>query len=220
MPTLVLLRHGESAWNSENRFTGWVDVRSRDAARRRTGAVDNCFAKAVSSRPPCTRRCSVAPFGRRHGRSMRRTPRRRRSTATGGSTSAATARCRGWGEGAPAPGPATSSTSEPEPGVVVPRTESLADVVQRLLPYWEGPIADDLRRNHPVLVVAHSNSLRVLVAHLDKITQDEVLGLNIPTGTPLRYDLHEALTPGRRGGEYLEPAAAARAPARVAEQGR
>ena len=112
---------------------------------------------------------------------------------------------------------ARSMTGE---GVAAPRTESLADVVRRLLPYWTQAIAPDLRAGGPVLVVAHGNSLRALVAHLDALKPEEVLELNIPTGMPLRYELDDDLAPTRRGGQYLEPAAAARAAEEVALQGR
>lgn len=104
-------------------------------------------------------------------------------------------------------------------GEVVPRTECLADVVARMLPYWYDAIVADLRAGQSVLVVAHGNSLRGLVAHLDGLGREEVVGLNIPTGQPLRYELDDALQPTVRGGEYLDPEAAADAAAAVAAQG-
>jgi 2,3-bisphosphoglycerate-dependent phosphoglycerate mutase len=102
----------------------------------------------------------------------------------------------------------------------VPRTESLRDVLDRLLPYWHEAVAPDLRAGHTVLVAAHGNSLRALVAHLDRLSDTEVLGLDIPTGMPLHYDLDPDLAPRVRGGAYLEPEAAAAAAAEVAAQGR
>ena len=106
---------------------------------------------------------------------------------------------------------------------MLPRTESLADVTARLLPYWQDAIVPDLRAGHTVLVVAHGNSLRALVAHLDQLSPEEVLGLNIPTGMPLHYhldaDLGADLVPRVRGGAYLEPGAAADAAAAVATEG-
>jgi 2,3-bisphosphoglycerate-dependent phosphoglycerate mutase len=105
------------------------------------------------------------------------------------------------------------------PAASLPRTESLADVVARLLPYWRDAIVPDLRAGGPVLVVAHGNSLRALVAHLDALSPAEVLELNIPTGMPLRYDLDADLRPLVRGGRYLEPERAAVAAAAVAVEG-
>ncbi len=101
-----------------------------------------------------------------------------------------------------------------------PLTECLADVVARLLPYWEQAIVPDLRAGKTVLVTAHGNSLRAMVKHLDGVSDAEIAELNIPTGVPLRYDLDEQLAPRTRGGVYLDPAAAAAGAAAVADQGR
>lgn len=106
------------------------------------------------------------------------------------------------------------------PSEIVPRTECLKDVVVRLLPYWYDAIVPDLRTGGTVLVAAHGNSLRALVKHLDGISDEDIAGLNIPTGIPLRYELDEGLVPVVRGGEYLDPAAAKEAAAAVANQGR
>ena len=105
-------------------------------------------------------------------------------------------------------------------GDEMPRTECLKDVIARLLPYWNGPLADDLRTGQTVLVAAHGNSLRAIVKHLDDISDDDIAGLNIPTGMPLVYELDEALRPTLTGGRYLDPDAAAEAAAAVANQGR
>ena len=102
-----------------------------------------------------------------------------------------------------------------------PDTECLADVVKRLIPYWEDVIvAEDLRVGRTVLIAAHGNSLRALVKHLDGISDADIAGLNIPTGIPLVYKLNDDLAPIVPGGEYLDPAAAAEAAAAVANQGR
>jgi 2,3-bisphosphoglycerate-dependent phosphoglycerate mutase len=103
---------------------------------------------------------------------------------------------------------------------IVPRTECLADVVARMLPYWYDAIVPDLRTGRTVCVAAHGNSLRALVKHLDDMSEDDVVGLNIPTGIPLVYRLDEHLRPTTRGGEYLDPEAAADAIKAVANQGR
>jgi 2,3-bisphosphoglycerate-dependent phosphoglycerate mutase len=102
----------------------------------------------------------------------------------------------------------------------LPRTECLKDVIARMLPYWESDITADLRAGKRVLVAAHGNSLRAVVKHLDQISDDDIVGLNIPTGMPLLYRLDEDLRPTVSGGEYLDPDAAAAAAAAVANQGR
>ncbi|MDP3892813.1 2,3-bisphosphoglycerate-dependent phosphoglycerate mutase, partial [Nocardioides sp.] len=102
----------------------------------------------------------------------------------------------------------------------MPRTECLKDVIERMLPYWESDITVDLREGRTVLVAAHGNSLRGIVKHLDKISDTDIAGLNIPTGMPLLYRLDEDLQPTVPGGEYLDPEAAAAAAAAVANQGR
>jgi 2,3-bisphosphoglycerate-dependent phosphoglycerate mutase len=101
-----------------------------------------------------------------------------------------------------------------------PTTECLKDVVVRMLPYWYDAIVPDLRLGLTVLVAAHGNSLRALVKHLDGMGDDEVVGLNIPTGVPLRYDLDADLRPLKTGGEYLDPDAAAAAIEAVKNQGK
>lgn len=101
----------------------------------------------------------------------------------------------------------------------VPKTECLKDVVARMIPYWENEIQPDLRAGKVVLVAAHGNSLRALVKYLDGMSDDDVVGLNIPTGIPLRYDLDGDLRPKTPGGAYLDPAAAAAGAAAVASQG-
>jgi 2,3-bisphosphoglycerate-dependent phosphoglycerate mutase len=103
---------------------------------------------------------------------------------------------------------------------IVPRTECLKDVVARMLPYWYDAIVPDLRRNDVVLVTAHGNSLRALVKHLDGLSDDEVVALNVPTGIPLRYDLDDATMRPTKAATYLDPAAAAAAIEAVANQGK
>ena len=101
-----------------------------------------------------------------------------------------------------------------------PATECLKDVVVRLLPYWESAIVPDLRDGKIVLVAAHGNSLRAMVKHLDGISDEDIAGLNIPTGQPLVYELDEQFRPLTRGGQYLDPEAAEAAAQAVANQGR
>lgn len=106
------------------------------------------------------------------------------------------------------------------PDELLPRTECLADVLDRMLPYWYDSIVPDLLDGRTVLVTAHGNSLRALVKHLDGLGEDEVVSLNIPTGIPLVYELDADLKPVTKGGQYLDPDAAADAIAAVANQGR
>jgi 2,3-bisphosphoglycerate-dependent phosphoglycerate mutase len=106
------------------------------------------------------------------------------------------------------------------PDELMPRTECLADVLDRMLPYWYDAIVPDLLAGKTVLVTAHGNSLRALVKHLDGIGEQEIVGLNIPTGIPLVYELDDHLKPTNPGGRYLDPAAAEAAIAAVANQGR
>jgi 2,3-bisphosphoglycerate-dependent phosphoglycerate mutase len=105
-------------------------------------------------------------------------------------------------------------------GKDLPLTECLKDVVARMIPYWEESIIPDLKAGKTVLVTAHGNSLRALVKHLDGISDEDIAGLNIPTGIPLYYELDENFAPVTKGGEYLDPAAAAEAIKAVANQGK
>jgi 2,3-bisphosphoglycerate-dependent phosphoglycerate mutase len=105
-------------------------------------------------------------------------------------------------------------------GDEMPRTECLKDVLTRLMPYWESEIKPDLTAGKKVLVTAHGNSLRALVKHLDGISDDDIAGLNIPTGIPLVYELDENFEPITRGGTYLDPEAAAASIEAVKNQGR
>src|SRR3712207_8700843 len=105
-------------------------------------------------------------------------------------------------------------------GEDMPRAECLRDVVVRMMPYWDAEVVPDLREGKVVLLAAHGNSLRALVKHLDGISDADIAGLDIPTGIPLRYELDDALSPVKAGGEYLDPDAAAEAAAAVANQGR
>lgn len=105
-------------------------------------------------------------------------------------------------------------------GAEMPRSECLKDVIARMLPYWESAIIPDLQAGQVVLVAAHGNSLRAVVKHLDQISDTDIVGLNIPTGMPLVYELDDNFRPTVPGGSYLDPEAAAAAAAAVANQGR
>ncbi|MCX2728850.1 phosphoglyceromutase [Saccharopolyspora sp. NFXS83] len=244
--TLVLLRHGESTWNAENLFTGWVDVplseKGTTEARRggellrETGVLPDVLHTSLLRRAITT--ANIALDGAdRHWIPVRRDWRlnERHYGALQGKNKKQTLDEYGeeqfmlWRRSYDTPPPEIEPTDEfsqegdpryADLGADMPRTECLKDVVARLLPYWESAIVPDLRAGKTVLVAAHGNSLRALVKHLDGISDEEIAGLNIPTGIPLRYDLDEQLAPTNPGGTYLDPDAAASAAAAVANQGR
>ncbi|MEV4646241.1 phosphoglyceromutase [Saccharopolyspora sp. NPDC049426] len=244
--TLVLLRHGESTWNAENLFTGWVDVPLSDKGQaeakrggellREAGALPDVLHTSLLRRAIST--ANIALDGAdRHWIPVKRDWRlnERHYGALQGKNKKQTLDTYGeeqfmlWRRSYDTPPPEIelgdefSQDSDPryaDLGADMPRTECLKDVVARLLPYWESAIVPDLQAGKTVLVAAHGNSLRALVKHLDGISDESIAGLNIPTGIPLRYDLDENFKPTNPGGTYLDPEAAAKAAAAVANQGR
>ncbi len=244
---LVLLRHGETEWNAKNLFTGWVDVDltakgEAEAAPRRRAARANAACCPTS----CTPRCCAARSGRRT-RAGRGRPavdpgaphwrlNERHYGALQGKDKKETLEEFGeeqfmlWRRSydtPPPPLPDDDTCSQVGdaryaelPDEIVPRTECLADVVERMLPYWYDAIVPDLQAGRTVLVAAHGNSLRALVKHLDGMSDEDIVGLNIPTGIPLLYRLDADLHPTVPGGEYLDPEAAAAAIEAVKNQGR
>jgi 2,3-bisphosphoglycerate-dependent phosphoglycerate mutase len=245
--TLVLLRHGESEWNSKNLFTGWVDVdltelgeqQARDggALLREAGLLPTVVHTSVMTRAIRTSNLALDACGRgwipvkRHWRLNER-----HYGALQGLDKSATREKYGdeqfmkWRRSYDTPPPPIERGSEwdvssdPRYAMltsdVVPLTECLADVVDRLLPYWYDAIVPDLRAGETVLVAAHGNSLRAMVKHLDGLSDQEVVALNIPTGQPLRYDLDDDMRPTNPGGTYLDESAAKAAAEAVAKQGR
>ncbi len=245
--TLVLLRHGESEWNAKNLFTGWVDVALSDKGRaeaERGGALmteagvlpdvlhTSVLRRAISTAQLALEACE------RHWIPVRRSWRlnERHYGALQGKNKKETLEEFGeeqfmlWRRSYDTPPPRLDDGSEwsqvgdPRyaalPDEIRPRTECLADVVDRMLPYWYDAIVPDLRTGQTVCVAAHGNSLRALVKHLDDMSEEAVVGLNIPTGIPLVYTLDENMRPLTRGGQYLDPEAAKDAIAAVANQGR
>ena len=224
MPTLVLLRHGESTWNAENRFTGWVDVDlsptgEREASqagelllneRQSSGLDFDSVHTSVLTRAVRTANLALDVLGRsylpvsRHWRLNER-----HYGALQGLNKAETSERDGaeqvavWRRSydiAPPPmagdDPGNAALDQRYryvPRSAVPSTECLADVVRRLLPYWEDAIAPDLLRGSSVLVVAHGNSLRALLKHLENVPDEEIVAINIPTGVPRVYELDGAL---------------------------
>ncbi|MPZ97517.1 MAG: phosphoglyceromutase, partial [Propionibacteriales bacterium] len=212
--TLVLLRHGESEWNAKNLFTGWVDValtaKGRDEAVRGGRLLaENDLLPDVLHTSVLLRAIQTAQVGLeacdRQWIPVRRSWRlnERHYGALQGKDKKATMEEYGeeqfmlWRRSYDTPPPVLadddefSQVGDPQyaalPPEVQPRTECLADVVDRMLPYWYDAIVPDLRAGQTVLVAAHGNSLRALVMHLDDLSKDDVVGLNIPTGIPLAY---------------------------------
>jgi 2,3-bisphosphoglycerate-dependent phosphoglycerate mutase len=245
--TLVLLRHGESEWNAKNLFTGWVDVAltekgRAEAARGGELMADAGFLPDVLHTSLLRRAIITAQLALdtcdRLWLPVRRSWRlnERHYGALQGKDKKATKEEFGeeqfmlWRRSYDTPPPQISDDDEYSqvgdakyadlPDEIVPRTECLKDVVERMLPYWYDAIVPDLRTGRTVLVTAHGNSLRALVKHLDDMSEEAVVGLNIPTGIPLVYKLDEEMRPLERGGQYLDPDAAADAIAAVANQGR
>ena len=245
--TLILLRHGESEWNALNLFTGWVDVNLSEkgkAEAKRGGellksanflpdvlhtsllrraihtaqiALDECDRYWI----PVTRswRLNERHYGALQGKDKKQT------LAQYGEE-----QFQLWRRSYDVPPPAIDPNDEyaqgNDPryadiaGKELPATECLKDVVARMLPYWENTIVPDLKAGKVVLVTAHGNSLRALVKHLDGISDEGIAALNIPTGIPLVYKLDANMKPLIKGGEYLDPEAAASAAAAVANQGK
>jgi 2,3-bisphosphoglycerate-dependent phosphoglycerate mutase len=243
MPKLVLLRHGESDWNRENRFTGWtdVDLSAQGLAEARAGgkllrsegyAFDQAFT-SVLKRAIRTLWIALDELDRLWlpvEKSWRLNE--RHYGALQGLNKAEMAAKFGeeqvlvWRRSYDIPPPALSTDDQryegKDPryaGVKVPLTECLKDTVARVVPYWEGTIAPAVRAGKRVLVAAHGNSLRALVKHLDGIGDAEIVKLNIPTGIPLVYELDERLKPLKH--YYLgDPDEVARRTASVAAQGK
>lgn len=241
--TLILLRHGHSEWNAKNLFTGWVDVDLNDQGReealtggrllKERGVLPTVVHTSVLRRAITTANLTL-DVADRHWIPVRRDWRlnERHYGALQGLDKAATREKYGdeqfmlWRRSFDTPPPPIEVGSEfdqsDDPryaGIDVPRTECLKDVIERFMPYWEGPIRDDLTAGETVLIVAHGNSLRGLVKHLEGISDEDIAALNIPTGQPLVYELGDDFMP-TKPGEYLDPAAAEAAAAAVANQGR
>jgi 2,3-bisphosphoglycerate-dependent phosphoglycerate mutase len=244
--TLVLLRHGESEWNAKNLFTGWVDVGLTDKGRaeaaragelmRADGVRPDVVHTSLLRRAIRTAELALDAADRSWlpvSRSWRLNE--RHYGALQGLDKAATREQYGdeqfmrWRRSYDEPPPPLDDDNEwsqaGDPRYanlfdVLPRTECLADVVHRMLPYWYDALIPELQAGRVLLVAAHGNSLRALVKHLDGLSDEAVVGLNIPTGIPLLYELDGSMKPVNPGGRYLDPAAAAESIEAVKNQGR
>ncbi|MCC6738613.1 MAG: 2,3-diphosphoglycerate-dependent phosphoglycerate mutase [Planctomycetia bacterium] len=246
MPRLMLLRHGESDWNRENRFTGWTDVRlsakgveeahAAGKLMKKEGFVFDVAYTSVLSRAIQTLWIALEEMDLMwipvHN-SWRLNE--RHYGALQGLNKAETAAKHGdaqvkiWRRSYDIPPPALAAEDPRHPSrdpryaslapSELPRTESLKDTVARFLPHWHEVIAPAIKAGRRVLIAAHGNSLRALVKYLDDVSDAEITELNIPTGIPLLYELGDDLRP--KSHRYLGDAAAAEAASRaVAAQGR
>ena len=217
MPTLVLIRHGQSAWNLENRFTGWwdVDVTEKGAAEAKAAGelmaakgldFDQCFT-SLQTRAIKTLNIALEAMGRLWLPVEKdwRLNERHYGGLTG-LDKAETAAKHGddqvkiWRRSFDIPPPAMDAGGEFDltndrryAGIAIPNTESLKDTIARVLPYWDGRIAPALKDGQRVLISAHGNSLRALVKHLSGIADEEITSLEIPTGQPIVYELDDNL---------------------------
>jgi 2,3-bisphosphoglycerate-dependent phosphoglycerate mutase len=245
--TLILLRHGESEWNALNLFTGWVDVNltpkgEAEAIRGGQMLLEQGILPDVAHTSLQKRAIRTTQFAlencERHWVPVRRSWRlnERHYGALQGKDKKETLQQYGeekfteWRRSYDVPPPPIdpddphAQTHDPRYADLAPEirpaAECLKDVVTRMLPYWYDGIVPDLRLGRTVLVGAHGNSLRGLVKHLEGMSDEAVIKLNIPTGIPLVYRLDEDLRPTVPGGEYVDPEAAAAAAAAVANQGK
>ena len=244
---LILLRHGESEWNAKNLFTGWVDVDLNakgegEALRGGELLVENNLLPDVVHTSVLRRAIRTAQISLdiadrlwiETKRSWRLNE--RHYGALQGKDKAATLAEFGeeqfmlWRRSYDIPPPPIDNDdqyanfNDPRyaglPSEARPRTECLKDVLIRALPYWYDEIVPDLRAEKVTLIAAHGNSLRAIVKHLDQMSDQAVVSLNIPTGIPLIYELDDDLKPVEVGGRYLDPEAAAAAIEAVKMQGK
>jgi len=246
MRKLILLRHGESEWNAKNLFTGWVDVRlsqkgEAEAKRggellKERGLLPDVVHTSLLRRAIATSQIALDASDRQWipvHRSWRLNE--RHYGALQGKDKAQTLAKYGeeqfqlWRRSFDVPPPAIEDNDEfsqagdpryADLGSAMPKTECLKDVVDRLIPYLVGEITADLDAGKTTLVVAHGNSIRAIVKHIDCISDTDIAGVNIPTGIPLFYEFDDAFEPIKKGGEYLDPEAAKEAIAAVANQGK
>lgn len=242
---LILVRHGQSEWNEKNLFTGWVDVRlselgvkeAKNAGKllKESGLKPEVLYTSRLSRAIQTANYALDVADRLWidvKRSWRLNE--RHYGALQGKDKAQTLEQYGkekfqtWRRSYDVPPPEIEDNSEYSqanderykdvPKDVLPKTESLKLVIDRLLPYWDSDISKDILSGKTVIIVAHGNSLRGLVKHLDGISDADIAELNIPTGIPLVYELDDNLKPVKPS-YYLDPEAAAAGAAAVAAQG-
>lgn len=222
MPTLVLLRHGESVWNKENRFTGWTDVDLSETGRReaqRAGqllkaggfsfdvaytsvlkrAIRTCWIVLDELDLMWIPVCRSWRLNERHYGALQGLDKAETAARHGDEQVKIWRRSYDIAPPPLTPDDPRHPSRDPRYAKLkpeqLPLTESLKDTVARFLPYWEGVIAPAIRAGERVLIAAHGNSLRALVKYLDRISDADIVELNIPTGVPLVYELNAALEP-------------------------
>jgi len=217
MPSLVLIRHGQSAWNLENRFTGWWDVDLTEKGHAEARAAGELLAAkgldfdqtftSFQTRAIKTLNIALEAMGRLWLPVEKdwRLNERHYGGLTGLDKAETAARhgdeqVKIWRRSFDIPPPPQEAGSAWDlsqdrryAGIAIPNTESLKDTIARVLPYWEERIAPALKSGQRVLISAHGNSLRGIVKHLSKIPDDEITGLEIPTGQPIVYELDDNL---------------------------
>jgi 2,3-bisphosphoglycerate-dependent phosphoglycerate mutase len=242
--TLVLLRHGESEWNAKNLFTGWVDVPLSDKGVAEAtrggelmaaeGVLPDVVHTSLLRRAICTGHLALDAADRlwipvkrtwrlneRHYGALQGKDKKQTLAEYGEEQFMAWRRSYDVPPPDIEPGAEFSQDADPRyAGEPIPAAECLKDVLARTLPYWEQAIVPDLRAGKTVLVAAHGNSLRALVKYLDDIDDQTIVGVNIPTGIPLVYELDEETLRPTGPGRYLDPEAAAASISAVANQGR
>jgi 2,3-bisphosphoglycerate-dependent phosphoglycerate mutase len=222
LPTLILVRHGQSRWNLENRFTGWWDVDLTEQGVAEATAAGALLAQkkllptvaftSLQTRAIKTLHLALEACGRLWIPETKdwRLNERHYGGLTGLDKQETRQRhgdeqVHIWRRSFDTPPPELAAGSEYDlsadpryAGVAVPRTESLKLTIERVLPYWNAAILPALAGGETVLVSAHGNSLRALVKHLSHISDEEITGLEIPTGQPIVYEFDDAMTPGER----------------------
>jgi 2,3-bisphosphoglycerate-dependent phosphoglycerate mutase len=243
---LILLRHGESAWNAKNLFTGWVDVDLSEKGKNeaaRAGQLlkeaqllpdvlhTSLLKRAIDTADIALKACGKSGIPTK--RSWRLNE--RHYGALQGKDKAQTLATYGqeqfdlWRRSFDTPPPAIadddqySQKNDPKYSQLadaLPKTECLKDVVARVIPYLTGEVSKDMVAGKTVLITAHGNSLRAIVKHIDCISDADIAKVNIPTGIPLYYEFDDDFEPITKGGRYLDPEAAKAAIEAVANQGK
>ncbi len=222
MPRLILVRHGQSQWNLENRFTGWWDValtvqgeaeaRAAGELLKAKGVLPDVAFTSLQTRAIRTLHLALEAMGRlwipetkdwrlneRHYGGLTGLDKAETAAKHGDDQVKVWRRSFDIPPPVLEPGSAFDLASDPRyAGIAIPSTESLKDTIARVLPYYEGSIVPHLRAGSTVLVAAHGNSLRALVKHLSGISDEEISGLEIPTGQPIVYELDDALNASER----------------------
>lgn len=228
MPKLILIRHGQSQWNLENRFTGWWDVdvteqgvaeaKAAGALMKAKGVLPTVGFTSLQTRAIKTLNIALEEAGRlwipvikdwrlneRHYGGLTGLDKQETREKHGDEQVLIWRRSFDVPPPPLQPGSAFDLASDPRyAGIPVPATESLKLTIERVLPYWQSDILPMLARGETVIISAHGNSLRALVKHLSHISDDDITGLEIPTGQPIIYDFDDAMVPGAR--YYLKDA--------------